>query len=378
MKTIKLLPMAMLLMAMNVFAEGGVGNGGFVYNCGDSLALIDLKEVEHLPSLNGRIKILKESLPYQTQIAKKVALIKTINAEVGSKVEKAIIDIEKKLELRSAIDTSLPDDLGYVPHVDGCEITNVIQYSQNILTNIELYKKLDHANKAALLVHEALYFVARDANIRYYRDMWTSVPVRRLVAMLFSENFNELKNDFSELLNFYLVENSREIPKTIKVVLCMDKKFVGERKDLVQLSEKSLKKVKFILEQKDSWGEVTPSPKQEIKGETFIKVPQRCDGSVGESFVAESKEIYFPKSIPFVVEYKPKQSHLFEKSLDATISLKIMNGSVEELVVLERNVSASAERYDLLTPSLTTIFDKTIKTQSRPMTDTIRGYVEAQ
>ena len=60
----KNLMLGILLMSSGAFAKEG-GNGGFAFKCVNSIQLVDLMEVNHIPFLKERILIDSTEMSYE-------------------------------------------------------------------------------------------------------------------------------------------------------------------------------------------------------------------------------------------------------------------------------------------------------------------------
>jgi hypothetical protein len=397
----------LLTLSLGAFAGDKGGNGGFVYKCGDAFELVDLKEVNEIPFLKGRIRIKKEKITYVEQKNKRLAILKSISNDLHALIAKEVKKIEEKMEYRRDIDHGYPNDIGHVPSVEGCEITNVIQYKERILTENSYYQKLSDFDKAALVFHEAFYAIAKRQyhagfhHKSYISDIQTSVPVRRIVAMLFAENSAELDKELKAFIMHYLILFGKEEPAKSVVNFCLDKKYINDAQGTIALNNDYFKKMKLELTQfslasidpvvsgwmnsannpKDYWYRPISTVKREIiTGTQFSQRNQRCDGSPGVSFVATSKDFEHRYLNILKVRYTTK-SNMFteEKELDASLVISIANetSGIKEDFFISKLVGQGND--EALNIRAETYFpEMPLKTNTKEIPENIKEYLTAQ
>ncbi|WP_408096560.1 hypothetical protein ACJVC5_16095 [Peredibacter sp. HCB2-198] len=179
--------LAGLLFCLKVMAAGEKGNGGYSIVCRDSNYQITSAEL--LDTYEGRLLFKKnyavelnsvEELVKvaQERVRKYVLFASKLNKEINL-IEKNLIFIPEGHELEST------DDAFPVIKKKGCEFEQLANYTEagEVFVSQEIYNHLDNVNKAALILHEAIYSIRRKA-----LGETTSQNTRRLVSQLMATN----------------------------------------------------------------------------------------------------------------------------------------------------------------------------------------------
>ena len=205
-----------------------VGNGGSIVICKDETNKIIKSELFDLyegRALRGT-KYQEDSTPYLVQAQSKITqLLKSLN-------QKASVDgsIQKKFEFISQKLFFLPEGTGLKPVDDidefifpkNCELVQTINFRNDykIYVDTDIWNILSETQKAALLVHETIYWYLREAGLPKGNLVEiNSIRTRKAVSLLFSgvifENYLELKDLKSSFKPQYCrtvdaLENDRE------------------------------------------------------------------------------------------------------------------------------------------------------------------------
>lgn len=176
-------------ISSNLFANGGVdGGGGQVIVCYDkevikSVELLDIYEGKLLENLEFKNEDLKyreylEKLINKTQFQKTQALLSK-----SLSIEKSFKFLPPKGRLRLITDA----DVIFIPedNPEGCKIEQIANFQgfNRVFIVGDFWKLLSPMNKAALILHEYLWYIEREMGNK------KSSRVRRTVARLFSSNF---------------------------------------------------------------------------------------------------------------------------------------------------------------------------------------------
>mgnify|MGYP006908231441 CR=1 FL=1 len=392
--------MIFLLMCSTVHAGKEGGNGGFVYQCGEKVHLIDLKEVEAIPYLKERIKIE----PNQFEGMSYLEIIRTIisdrigaySEDLALEVLNKIPEVLSKMQTRRTIDNTIPDDLGYVPPIAGCKIVNVIEYRGIVLVDENLYHRLSEFELAAIVMHETLYSMAQKVIFNYEKTrLPDSIPIRRIIALLFSSNYEENKSILNDLLSYYIETFGREKAEEIYLTFCIDKKYVhsiDERFSLKQFIKKStfyineykpknydVVKTHLLDVQLFPWKNsnerqgyfsyyynsqhlaIRRQTRQtnllKIKGKDLKLQSTRCDGYKGESYTAQTKKFKLQTRTPYETVYKIRSQKT--KDIDASILIqaKYSKNNTVKTSVLLRDLVKKDDYYYLYTKQFYFIFE---------------------
>lgn len=198
----------LIILSSNSFAEKEGGNGGISYVCRNetgeiiSARLLDLWEPETFKSYQNN----SESV--ESQIDKALKKIDVFFPD-GSKRLRAQIQVENGLIFKTHRQLPLTNDAlpRYYPEA-GCKYEQVARHGYNIEINkdvleidLNIFENIHFSNsdKAALMVHEAMYSLARESGEK------TSDKVRILVAKLFSDQ--ELSVENKEKVIQFISEN---------------------------------------------------------------------------------------------------------------------------------------------------------------------------
>ena len=215
----KSLILGLLVLSTSAFAGKEGGNGGGVHLCPqrNSIEVYDLYEGftrynVPLPQITDR--------PIQEYLTEAVTKIYNSNPKVGSNVERALNYLiqEDHFLIRDNVRLDLIDDANILIVDEGCsygQIANWDNVSGNVIVDGKLFAKLNNLNKAALYLHEAVYYQAR----RYWgaRDSTSS---RRLTAEALGSrgNFSFIGVDNGVKFNEQASPAEVQVSKTDKII----------------------------------------------------------------------------------------------------------------------------------------------------------------
>lgn len=181
-----LLTAAFLLTGLSAFA-GDKGNGGYSIVCRDLNNRITSAEI--LDIYEGRILYRRNYAVDQNSVEDLIAVAKnkvSQFAKFSDKLNKEIALIEKNIVfIPEGNELQETDDAFPVIKKKGCKFEQLANYTDagELFVSEEIYEELDNVNKAALIIHEAVYSMRRKA-----LGEETSQNTRRLVAQLFALN----------------------------------------------------------------------------------------------------------------------------------------------------------------------------------------------
>lgn len=178
---------SLLALSFSAFASGEKGNGGYSVVCRDVNGAI--KSAEVLDIYEGKI-LYKKSYPGPEFEVKTLLSI----AQVKMKEHYSFSSkLEKEIELANANMVFIPEGHELQPTDDafpvikrkGCKFEQLAIYTEDgeLLVSQEIYDQLDNVNKAALVLHEAIYSLRRKS-----RGDETSLATRRLTAQILATN----------------------------------------------------------------------------------------------------------------------------------------------------------------------------------------------
>lgn len=176
-----------LILTSHAFA-GDKGNGGYSIVCRDAQSG-RVTSAELLDVYEGRVLYKRNFEVAQNSIADLVSAAQAKVADFGyfaSKLQKEINLIEKNTIFIPEGNELEPTDDAFPPiKKKGCKFEQLANYTNagELLISTEIYDELDNVNKAALIIHEAIYAIRRKS-----LGETTSQNTRRLVAHLLSTN----------------------------------------------------------------------------------------------------------------------------------------------------------------------------------------------
>lgn len=206
MKNLILLSLIILSISWQAWAGPRVGNGGGAIVCRDPITQ-EIKSAELLDLYEGKIEyelnIVKSDLPVDEQIANAFNKIKETSpirngADYYSSFEEASNAISMLIHFAQENMAFIPDgtklnrvlDASFIYIPKGCEIEQLAINSQTkvrLLVDKEIYQALPKTDKAAFVLHEAIYMFTNEEVGWYYREIDNSDYTRMLVAHLFSD-----------------------------------------------------------------------------------------------------------------------------------------------------------------------------------------------
>lgn len=177
----------LLLMMSSLALAGDKGNGGYSIVCRD--ANNEITSAELLDIYEGRILYKKNYAVDLNSIEDLISVAKSRMAEFSLFVEK----MQKEIDYIHANTIYIPEGNELEPTDDafppikktGCKFEQLANYTNGgeVLISQEIFDKLDNVNKAAMLVHEAVYSIRRKS-----LGDTTSQTSRRLVSQLMAQN----------------------------------------------------------------------------------------------------------------------------------------------------------------------------------------------
>lgn len=176
-----------LLMTTLSYA-GDKGNGGYSIVCRDN-ENGPITSAELLDVYEGRVLFKRNFQVDQNSVADLINIAREKVSTFGyfsSKLDKEISLIEKNIIFIPAGNELEPTDDAFPPiRKKGCKFEQLANYTNSgeVLISSEIYDELDNINKAALVIHEAIYSIRRKA-----LGETTSQNTRRLVAHLMASN----------------------------------------------------------------------------------------------------------------------------------------------------------------------------------------------
>jgi hypothetical protein len=179
----------LLSMSLDTFA-GDKGNGGYSIVCRDnegpivSAELLDIYEGKIIYRRNYSLDQKSDA-----EILKSVFAKLTDYSKFSTKLKKEISLIEKNLIMIPEGNELEPTDDAFPPiKKKGCKFEQVANYTNagEVLVSQEIYDHLDNLNRAALVIHEAIYSMRRKS----VGDKNSQIT-RRFVAHLLATNSDE-------------------------------------------------------------------------------------------------------------------------------------------------------------------------------------------
>ncbi len=165
------------MLTLTAFA-GDKGNGGGVHLCpGNRVEMYDL--YEGVTRFNFTLPRTND--PVEAHLDRALAKIHNYYPAYARAAQEQLLYVRSHLLPRRNIVLERIDDANILMVDEGCsyqQLANWDEVSGNIFIKSEYYDRLDSLNVAALLLHEALYKVARERS----RETITSDKTRRLVA----------------------------------------------------------------------------------------------------------------------------------------------------------------------------------------------------
>lgn len=187
----------------NVQDGADSSGGGVAVVCKNSDDSI--KSVEMLDLYEGRIvyslNIQQQGTDYQGNVAAVSEKLKVIFKDLKLKKDPAslILKAQKDMKLiQGEVSIAPVNDANFIIIPNDCDLTQIAYYKNNsiLLVNANLWDKMDDLNKAALIVHEAVYLHERELGDRKSRYS------RKVVAHLFSDySFESLSVDIPQSAN---------------------------------------------------------------------------------------------------------------------------------------------------------------------------------
>lgn len=181
-----------ILLFLTLFSSltfaGDKGNGGYSIVCRDTEGG-PITSAELLDIYEGRVLYKRHYEVNQNSVNDLIEQAKAKVAEFGffaSKLQKEFLLIENNTIFIPAGNELEPTEDAFPPiKKKGCKFEQLANYTNSgeLLISSEIYDELDNVNKAALIIHEAIYSIRRKA-----LGETTSQNTRRLVAHLMATN----------------------------------------------------------------------------------------------------------------------------------------------------------------------------------------------
>ena len=167
-------------------------------------------------------------------------------------------------------------------------------------------------HKAALWIHEALYSKARQVSaIAHSKGLVDglisdSKPIRRLVAILFSENFSSHQKVFKEIFDYSV--NPHKLKEKMDLEFCIESIYaeLGPGRKTSYISTKDfVEETAFRIRQFPTkhMGYSRKHKVIRIKEDDYITQNTRCDGSYGESYLFKTT-VEVDNENGFIIRYK--------------------------------------------------------------------------
>jgi tRNA splicing endonuclease len=167
-------------------AMGGVGNGGGTHWCPDKAPeMYDIYEGKR----RYKLEIVDDGSRTEDVIEKAILRVKSTNVTLANEISKKIDFLNNGgLSFESGLALNRVPDANVLMVDKGCEYRQIANWdnaSGRVFVNNDYYDRMDDFNKAALILHEAIYAVSRE---RLQTD--NSDSSRRLVADLLAARFD--------------------------------------------------------------------------------------------------------------------------------------------------------------------------------------------
>ena len=228
----KLIITAVLMTSIQSFA-GQDGNGGFGLDCGGKVQLLDLYEAQARYKYNVNLGPANLSVDQKFEIMMK--RLDRINSRLADRYREQYKNLWSMAEILMSAkiikndDTLVASEIAYELDVGTTiypENCSLIPLARNVMDNTldkniyfigKYWNKIDNDNKAALILHELMYFDFLSKNLnkaslgRYpYTDITdsersaNSQPLRQIIALLASKQSETLPLD--KIMNIILSE----------------------------------------------------------------------------------------------------------------------------------------------------------------------------
>lgn len=190
-----------LFLGLNVWAQGSdVGNGGGIHYCAHrpTQELYDLYE----GSMRYELTIVESPLPKEEIVNTALNKLATVNPSFALEVSAIASKLlgPGGLSMKEGIRLTPVPDANIVMVNEGCEyrqLANWDDVTNRVFVKAEFYRELNEFNRAAFLLHEAIYKAARVRRLLRNSDI-----VRRTVAELLSTS-PVITNSFRNYEDFY-------------------------------------------------------------------------------------------------------------------------------------------------------------------------------
>jgi len=191
----------MLVGSFSSFAGSGGGNGGGLHYCEDATKtrMYDIYEGQK----RYRLDIVETEASLDEVLNSAISKIEKINPSLAMRVFKQIAYVrnENNFVLDKDINLKVIPDANILMTDKGCsykQLANWDEVTGKIFVDETLYVELSDFQKAALILHEAIYKVGRDTKGQKDSDL-----TRRAVAEILSTSLDmqTLKKDFLTLLD---------------------------------------------------------------------------------------------------------------------------------------------------------------------------------
>lgn len=178
--------LVLMIMLSTVCYAGDKGNGGLSIVCRNEtneIVSAELLDIYEGRVLAGRTYQAKESMRfYFDQALERISAVPGFAKIIKEKLEHVQISMSFIPHGNVLLPT---DDAKPVVTKRGCTLEQLANFTHegDIYVSIEIFEKLDNLNKAALLIHEAVYAARRE-----FGDT-DSLKSRKVVAELFAEDY---------------------------------------------------------------------------------------------------------------------------------------------------------------------------------------------
>lgn len=198
-----------LLTTLNSFAGNGSSGGGGSAVCRDlsgkivSSTLLDLYEAPYIHGLEIDLadNLYKDQVQLRLQKIKRIPFYFHLINEAVAEIYKSFNFLPIGVSLNAPLDSG-ENDAVLVP--EGCRLEGVGFYNSNGILRVSksTFDSFNETNKAAFILHEALYFLYR--SFHPFVSPMTSYDARKMNAMFFANKVTreEVINFFRDYINY--------------------------------------------------------------------------------------------------------------------------------------------------------------------------------
>lgn len=215
----------LILAGADVFAGNRVGNGGNLVQCEEpkgsdkkQLQLLDFYESFGMtgPDL-FKLDPSKKDLNDKDILQNRLDLLAKVAPKLADQYSRRTKTIQNEIEFKTGVSLSLAKDAveAFLPSDKGCSLKQVVirkeqkpvDGEKRFLFDQTLWNKLNPEQKAGLMLHEIIYEHFAKLESKVDREKRDSRKARKLVAKIFSKDFEKLTSG-----EFWLYIKSLEVP----------------------------------------------------------------------------------------------------------------------------------------------------------------------